>query len=592
VASEIETLVLENLMPDLDASFERAEKTKISLLKAFNTCNAEYKSDEDPLQDYPNESRSNHKVCRQNEQSLFYHNLTDPESYCVQLGQFLHNVPLLGMPDLSDRARSVKVVSDALNTNWCDSTLLQLDTSCTEQEDQLGTKESECSRKQQLFESTYCMWKYQLETACKELDTCHSKASTAYNNHVVEMQEFVEKWHGERTVMKQILCYCNVWLRDRDEFDNRSKYNASHFGVCKDLTVSPGQVNYGTPAGKVTCLLTDNHPGTSGFITQEYSGFMDFVADVGPCVEATTTEAPTTEAPTTEAPTPAPTTRLTVSEGNNRNPLYKFDDWNVEPSWDNGVPTGPMNAVVNSGLKVCVGGRHDPGQKKEKDGGSDIPVFSGTLTLKAGAYLRLERSISAVSGASEIIMEEGSAIMSDYWGAIDYPTIKLKGNVEFEYSSTGSHGKTTNFENFQAILGNYNLTVTGSNMHMFNFEAASTFSGLILKATDRYEVRAKAQSSLGSGDVTILSRKGDKRSAQLYLDVPGTIDDQATLTLNGGGYDPATQDRVEIATGVKETIGALIIDNVQQQAGSYNKDNAGWLSGDGELIVQYGGKAL
>ena len=316
VASEIKTLVLENLMPDLDASFERAEKTKISLLEALNTCNAEYKSGKDPLQDYPNRSRSNHKVCRQNEQSLFYHNLTDPESYCVQLGQFLHDVPLLQMPDLSDRARSVKDVSDALNTNWCDSTVLQLDTSCTEQEDQLGTKESECSRKQQVFESTYCMWKYQLETTCKELDTCHSKASTAYNNHVVEMQEFVEKWHGERTVMKQILCYCNVWIRDRDEFDNRSKYNASHFGVCKDLTVSPAPVNYGTPAGKVTCLLTVNHPGTSGFITQEYSGFMDFVADVAPCVEATTTEAPTTEAPTTEAPTTeAPTTEATFADG-------------------------------------------------------------------------------------------------------------------------------------------------------------------------------------------------------------------------------------------------------------------------------------
>jgi len=276
VASAIKTLILTQLMPALDAAFVSSENEKISLLEAFNTCNAEYKQDKDPLVDYPDESRSKHKVCRQDEQSLFYHNLTDPESSCVQLGQFLHDVPLLKMPDLTDRASSVKVVSGALNTNWCDSSVLQLNASCTEQGDQLVTKASECQRKQHFFESFYCMWKYQLETACQELDTCHSKASTAYNDYAVEYQEFVEKWHVERLVMNKWICYCNVWLRDA--------YNASHFDTCKDLTVSSDPVNYGTPAGKVTCLLTDNHPGTSGFLTQEYSGFMDFVADVVPCV--------------------------------------------------------------------------------------------------------------------------------------------------------------------------------------------------------------------------------------------------------------------------------------------------------------------
>jgi len=52
-------------------------------------------------------------------------------------------------------------------------------------------------------------------------------------------------------------------------------------------------VNYGTPAAKVACLLTSvaNHPGTSGFVTQEYDSFTGFVDSVVPCAEATTTTA-------------------------------------------------------------------------------------------------------------------------------------------------------------------------------------------------------------------------------------------------------------------------------------------------------------
>jgi len=104
--------------------------------------------------------------------------------------------------------------------------------------------------------------------------------------------------------LHKILCLCNVWLSEKDDCDNRSKHNATQFGVCKDQTYSPNSVDYGTPAAKVACLLTSvaNHPGTSGFVTQEYNSFTGFTDSVVPCAEATTA-APTTEAPTTEAPT-------------------------------------------------------------------------------------------------------------------------------------------------------------------------------------------------------------------------------------------------------------------------------------------------
>ena len=50
--------------------------------------------------------------------------------------------------------------------------------------------------------------------------------------------------------------------------------------------------------------------------------------------------------------------------------------------------------------------------------------------------------------------------------------------------------------NFQTIAGAHILIVTGSNNHVFNFDAAYTFTGLLLDAVDRYEVRAKAPDSL------------------------------------------------------------------------------------------------
>merc|ERR1711935_1289766 len=101
------------------------------------------------------------------------------------------------------------------------------------------------------FESEFCSWKAELEANCKELVTC----------------------------------YCNVWLSEKDGGDNRSEHNATQFDVCKDQTHTPSPVDYGTPDDKAECLLTSvaNHPGTSGFITQEYENYTDFFDTVVPC---------------------------------------------------------------------------------------------------------------------------------------------------------------------------------------------------------------------------------------------------------------------------------------------------------------------
>merc|ERR1719215_1251493 len=112
----------------------------------------------------------------------------------------------------------------------------------------------------------------------------------AYDNHVSKTRTLVEKWDVETAALQKILCYCNVWLSEKDGEDNRSKHNATQFGVCKDQTHVPSSVDYGTPEVKVDCILTSvaNHPGTSGFITQEYENFTVSLICINPSMEATT----------------------------------------------------------------------------------------------------------------------------------------------------------------------------------------------------------------------------------------------------------------------------------------------------------------
>ena len=220
---------------------------------------------------------------------LHDHNLTDSDSYCVKLGEFLHGATPLEMPERYTRDEAVKYVQEASLQNMCGRTkVCELDDGCTAAEAELEDKKAECSANQRSFESEFCTWKIKLETNCGNLGTCYSAAEAAYDSHVDKTRTLVEKWNVETAALKKIICYCNVWLSERDDGDdNRSTHNATQFEVCQGQTHTPEAVNYGTPAEKVACLLTavENYPGTSGFITQEYSSCLDFVGAVTACVD-------------------------------------------------------------------------------------------------------------------------------------------------------------------------------------------------------------------------------------------------------------------------------------------------------------------
>merc|ERR1719356_360390 len=173
----------------------------------------------------------------------------------------------------------------------CDrSEVEELSDKCVQKEEELAIKDSHCSAVQTRFETAFCDWKSESEQNCNQLNTCYSRAVTNYQHHVSKTELLLAKWNVETAALHKILCYCNVWLSDMDDDDNRSQHNVTQFDVCNGQTYLPDPVDHGTPADKASCPLTavECHPGKSCF-DQEYSGFADFVAPVVPCMQNTTT---------------------------------------------------------------------------------------------------------------------------------------------------------------------------------------------------------------------------------------------------------------------------------------------------------------
>jgi len=288
--STIKTLILDEIMPSLKNTRDSADDATKGALSAIQLCNNESQVEDDRIatgiQVDVQSARLSHATCRDTEKIMFYDNLTDSGSFCVRLGKFLHGAAPLEIAAGSSRGSSVQYVKWACTTNMCSLTeVTELDSGCTGQEDELDKKKRECSNLQTTFQNKFCSWRRQLVSKCNTLDTCHSAAVTAYENHVSKTRSLVLKWNTETAALQKILCYCNVWLSEKDNEDNRSAHNASHFDVCKSQTHMPSAVDYGTPDDKVECPLSSvaNYPGTSAFFTQEYENYTDFVDTVCGC---------------------------------------------------------------------------------------------------------------------------------------------------------------------------------------------------------------------------------------------------------------------------------------------------------------------
>merc|ERR1719159_1298698 len=85
----IKNLIEDDIMPGLQTTRDE------DALSAIKKCNNESKAEEARIESSTQVSvetaRSLHAACREAEKILYDHNLTDPESYCVKLGKFLHD---------------------------------------------------------------------------------------------------------------------------------------------------------------------------------------------------------------------------------------------------------------------------------------------------------------------------------------------------------------------------------------------------------------------------------------------------------------------------------------------------------------------
>jgi len=276
------------------------------------------------------------------------------------------------------------------------------------------------------------------------------------------------------------------------------------------------------------------------------------------------------------APTVA--TIIKAPEGGRR------DSWNSAANWDGGVvPSGNMGASVAKGLRVTV----------DSDA---TPAYSGELRLQAGSHLRLawtsrnQGVARSVSGASQIVMESGSELLSNLPANIDFPPIMLRGAASVTMPSTGVHGRSFSFK---SIEGAHKFSLVSCHRCKYDFTAKSTFSEFVVNVIGTSELHAKAEGCFGPGDVSLNLGPTHGQVIRLFLHNSNAIASSATLSLTSKS-SRFGQGKIEInlAEGVTQVVSGLMVDGVPATKGVYK---AGLRSmgganvtfvGSGELVIK------
>ena len=275
----------------------------------------------------------------------------------------------------------------------------------------------------------------------------------------------------------------------------------------------------------------------------------------------------------------AGTSHATTISGNLAGPNGSHDTWNNPANWDAGIPSGAVNAVVDTGVAA-------------EAWNTATPMYSGSLTLMQNSSLQMgwttnfPESFNAIGGGP-VIMHEGSQIRLRLPFHLYLPEIQLMGDASILLSpSTSAHHRTREFE-FE-ISGPGALTVIGNNNNTAVLKAASTFEGgFIADADDSWRVQAVVDGAFGTGDVTFNGRSnGDPaRGASLVIMSTDTIDDYATLFLNGGRDHRLAS---KLILNADETIGAFFLDGVNLGVGTFNAAS-GLLTSNGDALISGNG---
>jgi hypothetical protein len=252
--------------------------------------------------------------------------------------------------------------------------------------------------------------------------------------------------------------------------------------------------------------------------------------------------------------------------GTTNGPNGSDDNWNNAANWNNGVPTGAMNAIISTGVLA-----------QEDD--ITVPAYGGNLYLQSAARLRAKDSSGNIFGNGNLFLEEGSDLEIGYNGTISIGNINLLGNAIISGGwSTVGHNDTRNFD--QPISGNYSLTFEGVNNNSFNLNSPNTFGELI---TDRstgtnFRVFGKVAGSMGIGNVTI------NDTSSLYIDADNAISDSADLYLVDAPSTKPNSSVPKLQMNADDTVNKLYIDGIQQISGAYTSSES-WISGTGTLTV-------
>jgi hypothetical protein len=227
------------------------------------------------------------------------------------------------------------------------------------------------------------------------------------------------------------------------------------------------------------------------------------------------------------------------------------DSWIDTGNWNNGVPSGTIDVVINSGTaQVDTAG---------------ISPYIGSLTLNAGTTLDMEfnddDALNAL-GSGLITLNTGS-VLATRRGA----TVTISNDIHFagDASILNLSNPTDNDQRFvNGVIsgsGQFTYGMRRGNLLALGGTSPNTHSGgMIFNFTDNNfgntsRVRADKNGAFGLGDVWI--------NDGIYLEllnagITDAIADSATLFLDDRGEHASPLEKVTLAAGVNETIGGLV----------------------------------
>jgi len=259
------------------------------------------------------------------------------------------------------------------------------------------------------------------------------------------------------------------------------------------------------------------------------------------------------------------------------------DNWNVAGNWSAGIPAGAIDvAITNTSVGFTVTANT-----------TNPPTYTGNLTITNNATLQIGYTGTYTTnyvalgtpGSTTITMYDGAFINLRPGGSPSIPAIQMAGDASLCMSSSTQPSSSPTFG--YGINGPYTFTLLGKSGCNAYLTTSNSFSGLVADPLygSAFNIYARAAGAL-DGNVTIKAVPNTGViCANLIISNANALAAAGTLTLNG----PASATKLTISND--NTVARLVLDSVQQPAGTYGKVGSSadyqvsWLAGNGILTV-------